>query len=168
MCSATWPPYVRLRKALWGRSALAALAMTVLLILLVIGPALLLAVNLTDNVAALLDRSKAMLMGGPMKPPAWIREIPWVGGMLADYWQRLASSGDSLITQWNGLLVPARNFVLGAGQAAGDGLLQLMLAGFIGFFSIAMAKTRCLPYASCLPGLPATSARPCGKRSTAR
>jgi predicted PurR-regulated permease PerM len=134
VCSASWPLYVRLRKALWGRSALAALAMTLLLVLLVIGPAVLLAVNLTDNVAALLEKSKAIIIGGPIKPPAWIRDIPWVGGMLADYWQRLASSGESLVTQWNGLLVPVRNLVLGAGKVAGEGLLQLMLAGFIGFF----------------------------------
>lgn len=134
VCSATWPLYVRLRKVLWGRSAFAALAMTLLLVLLVIGPAVLLAVNLTDNVAALLEKSKAIVNGGPIAPPAWIRDIPWVGSMLADYWQRLASSGETLITQWNGLLVPARNFVLGAGKAAGEGLLQLVLAGFIGFF----------------------------------
>jgi predicted PurR-regulated permease PerM len=134
VCSATWPLYVRLRKALWGRSALAALAMTLLLILLVIGPAVLLAVNLTDNVAALLERSKTIIDGGPIKPPAWIRDIPWVGGMLSDYWQRLASSGESLMTQWSGLLVPVRNFVVGAGKAAGEGLLQLVLASFIGFF----------------------------------
>lgn len=134
VCSATWPLYVRLRKALWGRSTLAAMAMTLLLILLVIGPAVLLAANLTDNVAALLERSRAIMSGGPIKPPPWIRDIPWVGGMLADYWQRLASSGESLVTQWNGLLVPARDFVLGAGKVAGEGLLQLALAGFIGFF----------------------------------
>jgi predicted PurR-regulated permease PerM len=134
VCSATWPLYIHLRKALWGRSAFAALAMTLLLILLVIGPAVLLAVNLADNVAALLETSKAIINGGPIKPPAWIRDIPWVGGMLADYWQRLASSGESLLTQWNGLLVPARNFAVGAGKAAGEGLLQLVLASFIGFF----------------------------------
>ena len=134
VCSATWPLYVRLRKVLWGRPALAAMVMTLLLILLLIGPAVLLAVNLTDNVSALLEASKAIINGGPIKPPAWVREIPVVGDMLADYWQRLASSGESLATQWNGLVAPARNFLLGAGKAAGEGLLQLLLASFIGFF----------------------------------
>ena len=134
VCSATWPLYVRLRKALWGRSVLAALAMTVLLIVLFIGPAVLLAVTLTDNVTALVETIKALLNGGPIKPPTWVREIPMVGELLADYWQRVASSGDILATLWQGWLEPARNFLVGAGKAAGEGLLQLALASFIGFF----------------------------------
>ena len=134
VCSATWPLYVRLRKVLWGRPALAALAMTLLLTLLVIGPTVLVAVNLADNIAALLETGQALLNGGPIKPPEWVREIPIVGEIAADYWQRLASSGDSLLTQWNGLLEPARKFLIGAGTVAGGGLLQIVLAGFIGFF----------------------------------
>lgn len=51
VCTATWPLYLRLRKALWGRPALTALAMTLLLIQLVIGPAVVMAASLTDNVA---------------------------------------------------------------------------------------------------------------------
>jgi len=134
VCSATWPLYLRLRNALWGRPVLAALAMTLLLIVLVIGPAVLLAVTLADNAAAMVETGKAMLNGGPVKPPAWVGQIPVVGEMLADYWQRLASSGDSLFTQWKGLIEPARNFLIAAGKAAGEGMLQLTLASFIGFF----------------------------------
>ena len=134
VCSATWPLYLRLRKVLWGRPALAALAMSLLLIVLVIGPTLLLAVTLADNVTGMVESGKAMLNGGPIKPPAWVGEIPLVGEPLADYWQRLASSRDSLSTQWKGLLEPARSFLLGAGKAAGAGLLQLALASLIGFF----------------------------------
>lgn len=134
VCSATWPLYVRLRKALWGRPAFAALVMTLLLIVLVVGPTVLLAVTLADNAIAMAETGKAMLNGGPLKPPAWVREIPVVGEMLTDYWRRLASSGDSLSTQWKGLIDPARNFLVGAGKAAGEGLLQLTLASFIGFF----------------------------------
>jgi predicted PurR-regulated permease PerM len=134
VCSATWPLYVRMRRALWGRPALAALAMTLLLIVLVIGPTVMLAVNLADNATAMLESGKAMLNGGPIKPPAWVRAIPVVGELLTDYWQRIASSGDSLFTQWKGLIEPLRNFVIGAGKAAGEGLLQLSLASFIGYF----------------------------------
>jgi len=134
VCSATWPLYLRLRKALGGRPALAALVMTLLLIVLVIGPTVLLAVNLADNVAAMVGKGSALLNGGPVTPPAWVAKIPMVGEVLADYWQRLASSTDSLAAQWKGLLEPARNFLLGVGKAAGGGLLQMALASFIGFF----------------------------------
>ena len=134
VCSATWPLHVRLRKTLWGRPVPAALVMTLLLIVLVIVPTVLLAVNLAGNVTAMIETGNAMLNGGPIMPPAWVREIPMAGELLADYWQRLASSRDSLATQWKGLLEPARNFLVGAGRAAGEGLLQLALASFIGFF----------------------------------
>jgi predicted PurR-regulated permease PerM len=113
---------------------LAALAMTLLLILVVIGPTVLLAMTLADNVAGVVDSGKAMVTGGPIKPPAWVRQIPVVGDLLADYWQRLASSRDSLLTQWSGVLEPMRRFLVSAGKAAGEGLLQLALASFIGFF----------------------------------
>ncbi len=133
VCSATWPLYVRLRKALWGRSPLAALAMTLLLVVLLIGPAVVLAATLADDVADMVDAGKAMLNGGPIQPPEWVRSIPLVGNLLADYWQHLPSS-DSLSAQWKGALEPVRKFLVGAGKAAGEGLLQLGLAVFIAFF----------------------------------
>ena len=134
VCSATWPLYVRLRKALWGRSRLAALVMTLLLIALVIGPSVLLAVSLADNVTAMVEGGKAALARGPIEPPAWLHKIPMVGEMLADYWQRLVSSSESLAAQSQGLLEPARNFLVGAGKTVGQDLLQLALAMFICFF----------------------------------
>lgn len=134
VCSASWPLFVRLRNALLGRATLAALTMTLLLIVLVIGPTLLLAASLVDDVMALVEAAKAMLNAGPVMPPAWLRKIPLAGGLLADYWQRLASGGESLSVVWQGLLGPVRSFLIGASKTAGEGLLQLALASFIGFF----------------------------------
>jgi predicted PurR-regulated permease PerM len=134
VCSATWPLYLRLRGLLGGRPSVAALAMTLLLVILVIGPTVLLAVTLADNATALVEKGGALLKGGPIAPPAWVRDIPMVGEMLMDYWQRLASSTDSLATQWKGVLEPARSVLVGAGKAVGGGLLHLALASFIGFF----------------------------------
>jgi predicted PurR-regulated permease PerM len=134
VCSATWPLYVRLRTALGGRPSIAALVMTLLLVILLIGPTVLLAVSLADNAAAMVEKGSTLLRNGPILPPSWVREIPAVGEVLADYWQRLATSTDSLAAQWNGVLEPARNFLVAAGKAVGGGLLQLGLASFIGFF----------------------------------
>src|SRR4249920_373068 len=106
LCSATWPLYVRLRKALWGRSRLAALVMTLLLVALVIGPSVLLAVSLADSVTDMIEAGKAALARGPIEPPAWLRKIPMVGEILADYWQRLVSSSENLAAQSQGLLAP--------------------------------------------------------------
>lgn len=134
LCSATWPLYARLRKALWRRSTLAALVMTLLLVALVIGPTVLLAVTLADSVGAMVEAGKAVLEGGPIPPPAWLQKVPMVGEMLVEYWQRLASGSESLAAHFKGLLEPARNFLVGAGKTVGQGLLQLALAMFISFF----------------------------------
>jgi predicted PurR-regulated permease PerM len=153
VCSATWPLYLRLRKALWGRPALAALALTLLLAVLVIGPTVMLAANLADNATAMFEAGKAMLQGGIIKPPEWVRRIPVLGDVLADYWRLLASSGDSLATQWKGLLEPGRDFLVGAGKAAGEGLLQLALASFIGFFFYRDGQALMLAIRRALDGL---------------
>jgi predicted PurR-regulated permease PerM len=108
--------------------------MSLLLMVLIVGPAVLIALSLADNVTSLANTAKAMLNGGPIAPPAWLRQIPIAGDLIADYWQRFTLSGESFFTQWKGLIEPARDFLLGAGKAAGEGLLQLVLAGFIGFF----------------------------------
>lgn len=134
VCTATWPLYTRLRQALWGRSDLAALAMTALLLVLVIGPSVLLATNLASNASSLIESGKELLKNGPVEPPAWLRHIPIAGDMLADYWRRLAVSGGGLAGEWKGLINAARGFVVGAGKSAGEGLVQLALASFVGFF----------------------------------
>ena len=134
VCSASWPLYVWLRKKLWGNSTLAALAMTLLLVVLVIGPSLLLALSLSDNVTALAESIKSTLDGGPVIAPEWLARLPLVGEYAAEYWQQVANSGESLAAQSKGLIEPARAFLIGTGKAVGQGLLQLVLATFIGFF----------------------------------
>jgi predicted PurR-regulated permease PerM len=134
VCSASWPLYVRVRRVLWGNSTLAALAMSLLLVVLVIGPSLLLAISLSDNVTALAETIKSTLDGGPVAAPDWLVRVPLAGEYAARYWQQVATSGDSLAAQSKGLLEPARAFLIATGKAAGQGLLQMVVASFIGFF----------------------------------
>lgn len=134
VCSATWPLYLWLRRALWRNSTLAALSMSLLLIVVVIGPSLLLAANLSDKVTTLADAINATLAAGPVSPPAWLSNVPIMGDFAAQYWTQAATSGDSLATQLKGLIEPARRLLIGTGKAVGQGLLQLVVAVFIGFF----------------------------------
>ncbi|MEO8104105.1 MAG: AI-2E family transporter [Betaproteobacteria bacterium] len=134
VCSASWPIFVRLRKILWGNATLGALAMSLLLVVLVIGPSLLLAASLSDNVIVLADTIKSVLEAGPIAPPEWVARVPLVGEFAAQYWRELAASGESLAAQSKGLLEPARGFLIGTGKAVGQGLLQMVVAAFIGFF----------------------------------
>jgi predicted PurR-regulated permease PerM len=108
--------------------------MSLLIVVLLIGPTLLLAFSLSDNVMALVESIRTILDGGPVAPPEWLTNVPLVGDLVAQYWLRVVTSGDSLATQSKGLLEPARVFVVGVGKFVGQGLLQMTLAAFIGFF----------------------------------
>lgn len=88
--------------------------------------------------------------------------------MLADDWQRLPSSRESLVTQWSGLLVPVRDFDLGAGKVAGEGLLQLALAGFIGFFFYRYGEALMRAIRQLLAKIAGSLGGHCWKPSTAR
>jgi predicted PurR-regulated permease PerM len=133
VCSSSWPLYLRLRTALRGRSSLAALAMTLLLIVLVIGPSALLAASLVDNVSTMAERAKGALDAG-INLPAWLKELPLIGGPLEEYWKALSTSREEAAGLFKGLLDPARNLLIGAGKSIGQGILQLFLAAFICFF----------------------------------
>lgn len=133
-CAASWPLYARVRAAVGGRPGLAALLMTLLLIVLVIGPSTLLAASLADDVTALIDGARSLLDRGPVMPPDWLKEVPLIGKALDDYWLRLAASRDELNALLKSLFEPARIVVLGAGKAIGASLLQLTFATLIGFF----------------------------------
>lgn len=134
VCISTWPLYERLRRALRGRSTLAALVMVLLLMVLVIGPSALLAVRLTNNVTTLVEAARTLLDHGPIHAPAWLKEIPLFGAQLDAYWQELASGREEAVALFHRLLEPARDFLLIAGKAIGQSLLQMTFAVFIGFF----------------------------------
>ena len=134
VCSSSWPLYLRLHKLLWGNSTLAALIMSFLMAVLVIGPCLLLAISLSDNVAALVETVISALDGGPVEVPTWLSSVPLVGEYAAQYWQRVTTSGEGLAAQTKGLWEPTRVFVVGVAKFIGQGLVQMTLAAFIGFF----------------------------------
>lgn len=133
-CSSTWPLYLRCRQALGGRASWAALVMTLLLVVLVIGPSTLLALSLADNLSALVDAVRESLGRGPLMPPEWLKSVPLIGEPLDSYWHRLAASRDEVVALLKSLAEPARAMLVGAGKAVGSGLLNLVLATFIAFF----------------------------------
>ena len=134
VCISTWPLYVRLRRALRGKSTLAALLMVLLLIVLVIGPSALLAFSLTDNVAAIIEAVKRLLNHGPIQSPAWLKEIPIIGAQLDVYWQGIAAGREETVMLFKRLLEPGKDFLLISGKAIWQSLLQMTFAVFIGFF----------------------------------
>lgn len=133
-CASSWPLYMRLLKAFGGRSGVAAMAMTGLLIVLVIGPSTLLAFSLADDLGGLVEDTRHLLERGPLMPPDWLKGIPLVGEALDGYWHRVAASREELAAFLRSLVEPAKTIVVGIGKAFGVTLVQLTLAAFVAFF----------------------------------
>jgi predicted PurR-regulated permease PerM len=85
ICLSTWPLYQYLNKAVGDKPVLTSLLMIGLLIMLIIIPSALLAINLGSNVTASIEAVKVFLEHGPIKPPAWLTDLPLFGARLDSY-----------------------------------------------------------------------------------
>lgn len=134
VCLSTWPVYAWLRDKLGGRNTLAATAATLILVIIGLVPFVLLVTALIDDVPRVADWVREAFVTGPPDPPAWLIGIPVVGEYLDAYWHRMVDSRDELLALGKRFLEPARIFLLALGRVLGEGILQLTLATFIGFF----------------------------------
>lgn len=91
---ATWPLMLRVQAALWGRRGLAVGVMSVLLLLLFVVPLTLAIVTIVDHADQLVEWAKlASTYHLPDKPPAWISQLPLVGGLLESAWDKATAFG---------------------------------------------------------------------------
>jgi predicted PurR-regulated permease PerM len=134
VCYATWPLYRKLERMLGGRSSLAALIMTLLLVLVVVVPLAFIAFTLADSVGPVIDRVREVIADGMPLPPEWVGTIPLVGESIDAWWRELATSDVKLAELVKKLTQPAQQGAIKAGLILGEGVLQLSLAAFLGFF----------------------------------
>ena len=134
LCVSTWPLYLRLLRKVQGRQNIAALIMTLSLVLMVILPLALVAYNLSDNVTVFYNDIKQVVVAGPLAPPAWLAGVPVVGQSLAEYWHLIATSREEMDAFTQRLLEPTKSFLLSGGMLLGQGVLEMSLAAFVSFF----------------------------------
>ena len=134
VCFSTWPIYKEIETALRGRRTLAALVMTLLLIIGIVFPLAIIALTLADSVGPLVEGVRSMLAHGLPGPPDWVKTIPLVGGSLDASWREIATSEAKLAEVVKMLTQPAQQAALAVGLILGEGVLQLSLATFLGFF----------------------------------
>ncbi|MDP8568561.1 AI-2E family transporter [Methylophilus aquaticus] len=134
ICVFTWPLYHRMWLALGKRDALAAVTMTLFLLLSLILPMAYLAVNLADSASLLLDEAREIVQQLPPHAPQWLENLPVVGKQLAESWQRAFASHDELMRLTSQYADPLRKAMLRAVQLVMGGFLQLVLVVFIAFF----------------------------------
>jgi len=134
LCFSTWPVYEFIERKFKGRRGLAALAMTALIILVLVVPLALIAASFADDVPRLIENVREMLAEGLPGPPDWIASIPLAGEPIDAGWRELAGSKAKLAEALKRLAQPAREVLVQAGIIIGEGVLQLTLIAFIGFF----------------------------------
>jgi predicted PurR-regulated permease PerM len=130
----SWPMYLFLLARMNGRRSLAALTLTLSLLLLVIMPIAAVAYNLADDVGRFYDQIKLAVQTGHVEPPSWLRQLPLVGDWLDKYVRDLVSSREQMMELAQRMLEPARHYLLGGGIVLGAGVAQMSLAAFVSFF----------------------------------
>jgi len=134
ICISTWPLFLLLLRRMKGRQTLAALGMTLLLVLVLIVPLALAAYTVADNVTSLYNEIKQAAQAGPRDPPAWLKSVPLVGEAVNAYWHLIYSSQEEMLGLTRRLLEPAKNLLLAGGIMIGQGVVEMSLAAFVGFF----------------------------------
>jgi predicted PurR-regulated permease PerM len=134
VAACTWPVYLWIRRQVGGRATLAAAVMTLALVLMGLIPFVLLVGAIVDDVPRLVEWVRRFVDEGAPAPPAWLAGVPFVGSLLDDYWHRLTESREELFGLLRRFVDPARAFLVAGGKVLGEGILQLTLATFIGFF----------------------------------
>ena len=134
LCSSSWPLYRRLLNRLGNRRTLAALVMTLGMILIILLPFLIVGNTLADNVQDLKAATMRMIKAGPPEPPTWLAKVPGVGPQAVNYWQNLTTDRDKMWAEVQGYFERSKPWLIKGSLALGGGLVQLGLSIFIAFF----------------------------------
>jgi predicted PurR-regulated permease PerM len=129
-----WPLYVRLLHWLGGRRTLAALCVSLAMVLVVLVPFLTAGLTLAGNVTELKTAAQQWLDRGPPAPPAWLSKLPAIGPTAAEKWRTVAADSAKLLQELRRFIEPAAAWVLKVGLKLGGGLFELALSILITFF----------------------------------
>ena len=131
--------YHTLDVALGGRQNLAAVLITVLLLVVLVVPSILLGNSLVTGVNALVYSFQSGEFSIP-PPPDSVARWPLVGEPIARFWTVASQDLGQAFRQASPLLKHVGSWLLSAAQGAGIALLQLVLAIFISGAFLAHSK----------------------------
>src|SRR5216117_3289844 len=133
LCFSSWPLYGRLLRLVRGRRTLAALLMTLAMILVVLLPFVIIGA-VSDDIRDLTLAVQQWTDTGPPPPPSWLGKVPLVGERAVAYWQSLTTDTATLLHEARRLIVPASSLLVRVGKLLVSGLLELALSILIAFF----------------------------------
>jgi predicted PurR-regulated permease PerM len=135
LCFSTWPAFTWLRDRWKGRSSLAALALVFGLVVLLVLPVALAAQSLIVHSAGAVEALRGFLVARQsIELPEFIRDLPFLGSWLNDYWMMVMQSREELVALAKRLAEPAKTMLVAMGGAIGEGVIQILIALFVAFF----------------------------------
>jgi predicted PurR-regulated permease PerM len=135
---AVHPAFLRLRRALGGRSGPAATLVTGVALLVLIGPLTLLARALVGDASAIAFALGDGALSLP-PPPGWLGALPVIGPPVARFWQLAATNLAQALGEIGPQLRAAGLWLLGLVAGAGFGVLNFLLAVVIAGVLLAKA-----------------------------
>lgn len=130
---ALYPAYDSLVHWLGGRRRLAAILLTALSLLVVIGPATWLVVGLIDSLRSLSERLDLSVLALP-PPPASIKDWPLVGEPIYQFWNLASTNVQAAFAKVTPLLKPLGGSLLQIAAEAGGGAVKLLIAIIVSGF----------------------------------
>jgi predicted PurR-regulated permease PerM len=131
---ALYPVFDWLAHKLQGRRRLAAALITLLGLVIVIGPVTWLGIGLVEGARELVERVNEGRLSVP-PPSEGVKEWPLVGPLVYDYWARASTNLASVLSPLLPQLRPVGETLLGAAGSAGMGTLKFLasviIAGFM-------------------------------------
>jgi predicted PurR-regulated permease PerM len=112
---------------------LAAAFITIVILLIIFGPATKLGYSLVEYVHTEIE---AFNRGDPVVPPLpdWLQHLPLIGDDLNSYWNTATGNFRETVTEWGPQLKPAAVSLLGVAGHVGLGLLNFIIATIIAGF----------------------------------
>ncbi len=135
---ALYPAYDSLVNWLGGRRRLAAILLTVLSLLVVIGPATWLVVGLIDSLRSLSERLDLSVLALP-PPPGSIKDWPLVGEQIYQFWNLASTNLQAAFAKVTPLLKPLGGSLLQIAAEAGGGAVKLLIAIIVSGFLFSSA-----------------------------
>ena len=137
---ALYPAYDWLTRLLGGRRRLAAALMTLLCLVVVIGPALWLALDLIESLRALSSQLDLSTLPVPHPPPS-VKDWPLIGARIYEFWDLAATNLRAALTDIAPQLKPLGSKLLGVAADTGIGIVEFFVSIIVAGFLLPPAPT---------------------------
>jgi len=128
------PGYERLARWLGGRRRLAAALVTIVSLLVIIGPVFWLGLGLIDSLRTISERLDVSALSLPPPPPS-VKGWPLIGNVVYEFWNLASTNLREAFAEIAPQLKPLGSSLLGAAAEAGTGMIKffaaIIVAGFL-------------------------------------